>query len=292
MGLDGPKAGAIRLDLDNDAGQRSALKHFLIVSGFPRVHGERADHAQGDGDDLYENVPQVKPEGANSQKSHALVYHMAMSKLRVSSFGVSLDGYGAGPHQDFENPLGVGGRALLDWAMGTRTFRRIFGEDGGSTGVDEEFAARGFAGIGAWIMGRNMFGPIRGEWPDDVWKGWWGDDPPFHTPVFVLTRYPRSSITMDGGTTFHFVTDGIDAALERAMEAANGADVRLSGGVATIRQFLLARLVDELHLAVAPVLLGSGESLLHGIDLPKLDYVCDKVVRSENATHVVITKSD
>lgn len=215
---------------------------------------------------------------------------MGMSMLRVLSFSVSLDGYGAGPDQDLDNPLGVGGRALLDWGMGTRTFRRIFGEDGGSTGIDEEFAARGFAGIGAWIMGRNMFGPIRGAWPDDTWKGWWGDDPPFHTPVFVLTNHARPPIVMDGGTTFHFVTDGIYATLERAKEAAKGADVRLGGGVATIRQYLLARLVDEMHVPIAPVLLGSGESLLQGIDLPKLGYVCDEVVPSENATHVVINR--
>ena len=214
-----------------------------------------------------------------------------MPKLRVHCFTISLDGYGAGPDQDLENPLGVGGRAVLEWAMGTRTFRRMFGEDGGSTGLDEEFAAQGFAGIGAWIMGRNMFGPVRGPWPDDRWKGWWGDDPPYHMPVFVLTNYARPSITMDGGTTFHFVTDGIYAALERAKDAAGDADVRIGGGAATIRQYLQARLVDQMHLAIAPVLLGSGESLFQGIDLPKLGYVCDKAVSSENATHVIITRA-
>jgi dihydrofolate reductase len=187
-----------------------------------------------------------------------------MPKLRVQSFTMSLDGYGAGPNQDLDNPLGVGGVALHEWAFATRTFRQMFGSEGGTSGIDDDFAARGFDNIGAWIMGRNMFGPIRGPWPDGAWKGWWGDNPPYHCPVFVLTRHPRAPITMDGGTTFHFVTDGIHAALERAAEAAEGRDIRLGGGVATIQQYLRAGLVDEMHLAISPILLGSGEHLFAG----------------------------
>jgi dihydrofolate reductase len=213
-----------------------------------------------------------------------------MPKLRVHGFTISLDGYGAGPNQNLDNPLGVGGGALHEWAFATRTFRQMFGRDGGSTGTDDDFAARGFDNIGAWIMGRNMFGPVRGSWLDDTWKGWWGDDPPYHTPVFVLTNHPRTSITMDGGTTFHFVTDGMHAAMERAAEAANGQDIRLGGGVATIRQYLSAGLVDEMHLAISPILLGSGEHLLAGIDAPKLGYQCTEHVPTTNATHVVFTK--
>jgi dihydrofolate reductase len=213
-----------------------------------------------------------------------------MSKLCVRSFSMSLDGYGAGPHQDLDHPLGVGGRALHEWAFATRTFRQMFGKDGGTTGIDDEFAARGFHNIGAWIMGRNMFGPVRGPWPDDTWKGWWGDNPPYHVPVFVLTNHPRASITMSGGTTFHFITDGIRAALERAVDAANGQDIRLGGGVATIRQYLRAALIDELHLAISPILLGSGESLLESIDLPKLGYQRTEHVPTPSATHVVIAR--
>jgi len=212
-------------------------------------------------------------------------------ELRVASFSVSLDGYGAGPNQDLENPLGTGGLALHEWVFGTQTFGRMHGGDGGSTGIDDEFAARGFEGVGAWILGRNMFGPIRGPWPDDAWKGWWGDDPPYRTPVFVLTNYPRAPIVMNGGTTFHFVTEGIHVALERAMEAANGADVRLGGGVATVRQFLRARLIDRMHLAIAPLLLGRGESMFEGIDLVELGYACTSSTASESALHVVITRS-
>jgi len=214
-----------------------------------------------------------------------------MSRLRVHSFAVSLDGYGAGPNQDLDNPLGVGGAALHEWAFGTRTFRQMVGQDGGATGVDDGFFARGFENIGAWIIGRNMFGPVRGPWPGNDWKGWWGDNPPFHAPAFVLTNYPRASIKLSGGTTFHFVTDGIDAALERAVDAANGRDVRLGGGVATIRQYLRAGLIDGMHLALAPILLGSGESLLQGIDAPKLGYRCAEHVSTPNATHFVLTKS-
>jgi len=213
-----------------------------------------------------------------------------MSKLRVHCFAISLDGYGAGPAQSRENPLGVGGEALHEWFFPTRTFQRMIGKDDGATGVDEDFAARGFDGIGAWILGRNMFGPVRGPWPDDEWKGWWGDEPPYHTPVFVLTHHARAPVTMKGGTVFHFVTEGIHAALERARAAAGGRDVRLGGGVATIRQYLEARLVDEMHFALSPILLGSGEHLLRGIDLTALGYGCTEHVAAPKATHVVIAK--
>lgn len=212
-----------------------------------------------------------------------------MARLRVQSFSISVDGYGAGPNQGPDTPLGVGGMALHDWAFTTRTFRQMFGDQGGTTGVDDDFAARGFRNIGAWIMGRNMFGPVRGHWPDESWKGWWGSDPPYHTPVFVLTHHPRESLVMNGGTTFHFVTGGMHAALERATDAAAGLDVRLGGGVATVREYLSAGLVDELHLAVSPVVLGSGEHLFAGLDLPKLGYVPSEHVATPNATHVVLT---
>ena len=214
-----------------------------------------------------------------------------MSKLKVSSFGVSIDGYGAGPHQSLDNPLGVGGPALMEWAFTTRTIQRMLGiGGGGATGADEDFAARGFANVGAWILGRNMFGPVRGPWPDDQWKGWWGSSPPYHVPVFVLTHHPRESIEMEGGTTFHFVCDGIHAALARAKAAAGARDVRVGGGVATVRQYLRAGLVDEMHLALSPALLGSGEALLAGIDLPALGFECTERVGSAYAMHVVLTK--
>ena len=213
-----------------------------------------------------------------------------MSKLRVGCFSVSVDGYGAGPDQDLANPMGVGGMALHEWAFATRSINRMFGREGGSTGVDDDFLASGFANLGAWILGRNMFGPVRGAWPDESWKGWWGDEPPYHTPVFVLTNHRRAPLAMQGGTTFHFVTDGIHAALERAVEAAGGRDVRLGGGAATIRQYLQAGLVDEMHLAISPVLLGSGEALLAGIDLPKLGFHCREHVPGAGATHVVLAK--
>jgi dihydrofolate reductase len=211
-------------------------------------------------------------------------------RLRVHCFAISLDGYGAGPDQDLENPLGVGGRALHEWAFATRTFCKMFGREGGTTGIDDDFAVRGFDNIGAWILGRNMFGPVRGPWPDDVWKGWWGDNPPYHVPAFVLTHHPRASIAMAGGTTFHFVTDGIHAALQRAVDAAGARDIRLGGGVATIRQYLQAGLIDDMHLAISPTLLGSGEPLLAGLDVPKLGYRCSRHVPTPNATHVVLTK--
>ncbi|MFD2058932.1 dihydrofolate reductase family protein [Mesorhizobium calcicola] len=213
-----------------------------------------------------------------------------MSKLRVNAFTLSLDGYGAGPDQDLQNPLGVGGETLHKWAWSTRTFREMFGEEGGATGTDEDFAARSFENVGAWILGRNMFGPIRGEWPDDSWKGWWGDNPPYHVPVFVLTHHKREPIVMEGGTTFHFVTDGIHSALEQAKAAADGKDVRVGGGVATIRQYLQEKLIDEMHLAIAPVLLGAGENLFAGLDMPKLGYQCAEQVATALATHVVINR--
>ena len=213
-----------------------------------------------------------------------------MSKLRVLSFAVSIDGFGAGPSQDLQNPLGVHGPDLMEWFFSTRVWRQMHGQDGGETGVDNGMAKESFAGIGAWILGRNMFGPVRGPWPDDSWKGWWGDEPPYHTPVFVLTHYPRAPLRMAGGTEFHFVTDGIHAALDRAKAAAGDRDVRLGGGVATIRQYVRAGLVDELHLALRPVLLGSGENLLQDIDMRALGYECAQHVAGERATHVFLRK--
>jgi dihydrofolate reductase len=206
----------------------------------------------------------------------------------VESFAISLDGYGAGPRQDIDNPLGVGGTDLHQWAFPTRTFQRaLFGTDGGTTSVDDDFAARGFRNIGAWILGRNMFAPSR-SWSDMNWKGWWGDSPPYHVPVFILTHHARPSIPMDGGTTFHFVTGGIHEALDRAREAANGMDIRIGGGPNTIHQYLLAGLIDELHIAIAPVLLGRGERLFDGVDLRASGYECVQFVGSEKATHVVL----
>jgi dihydrofolate reductase len=213
-----------------------------------------------------------------------------MPKLRVHSFSISLDGYGAGPDQSLANPQGVGGMANHKWVFATRTFRQMFGREGGSTGVNDQMAARGFENIGAWILGRNMFGPVRGPWTDDTWKGWWGENPPYHCPVLVLTSHPRASLEMEGGTTFHFVTGGIHEALERARKAAKDRDIRLGGGVATIRQYLSAGLIDEMHVAVSPALLGSGEHLLAGIDLPKLGYRCTQHVPTPDATHVVLTR--
>jgi len=214
-----------------------------------------------------------------------------MSKLRVAAFGLSLDGYGAGPDQDLEHPMGVGGMALHQWVFGTRTFRAMIGQEGGSTGVDDEFAARGFDNVGAWILGRNMFGPVRGPWPDESWKGWWGEEPPYHVPVFVLTHHARPDLAMDGGTVFHFVNGGIEEALERAQVAADGKDVRVGGGTATIRQYLEARLLDELHLAVAPFLLGRGEALFEGLNLPALGYQVTEHVATEAATHVLMSRT-
>jgi dihydrofolate reductase len=213
-----------------------------------------------------------------------------VSKVRVNTFSISIDGYGAAPDQSLENPFGVGGLALVDWLIATRTLQRMFGNEGGATGPDDDLAARGLSGIGAWILGRNMFGPIRGPWPDDRWKGWWGDDPPYHAPVFVLTNHPRESIPMEGGTTFHFVTDGIHAALERAREAAAGQDVRIGGGAHTIRQYLAAGLIDELHLAISPIVLGAGEHLFANIDTAALGYRCTEHVATPGAMHCILTK--
>jgi dihydrofolate reductase len=213
-----------------------------------------------------------------------------IGRLRVHCFAVSLDGFGAGPSQTLETPLGVGGEALHDWFVPTRTFQRMMGRDGGTTGIHDEFAVRGLENIGAWILGRNMFGPVRGEWPDDTWKGWWGGNPPYHVPVFVLTHHARRSITMEGGTTFHFVTEGIHSALNRAREAASGKDVRVGGGVATIQQYLREGLIDEMHFAISPILLGSGESLFGGINALKLGYRCAEHVTTPEATHVVLRK--
>jgi dihydrofolate reductase len=213
-----------------------------------------------------------------------------MSKLRVQSFGISIDGYGAGPNQDLDNPLGVNGPELMEWFFPTRIWRRMHGQDGGETGIDNEIAEQGFDGIGAWILGRNMFGPIRGPWPDESWKGWWGDEPPYHTPVFVLTHHARAPIRMTGGTEFRFVTEGIHAALEQAVAAAGGRDVRLGGGVSSVRQYLRAGLIDELHLAVRPVLLGSGEHLLRDIDMRALGFECMEHVAGERATHVFLRR--
>jgi dihydrofolate reductase len=213
-----------------------------------------------------------------------------MPKLRVHAFSVSVDGYGAGPNQNLANPLGVGGTGLHEWMFETRTFKKMFGREGGETGLDDDFASSGFKNIGAWILGRNMFGPIRGPWADEGWRGWWGDIPPYHTAVFVLTHHPRKPLVMDGGTTFHFVTDGIESALRQATSAAQGQDIRLGGGVNTIRQYLMARLIDELHLAISPVILGSGEALFSGIDLLSLGYRCSRYVPSSRSTHVVLTR--
>jgi dihydrofolate reductase len=214
-----------------------------------------------------------------------------MPKLKVQAFSVSIDGFGAGPQQSLENPLGIGGLQLHEWAFSTRTFQRMFGNDGGATGIDDEFAARGFENIGAWIIGRNMFGPVRGPWAaNETWKGWWGENPPYHTPVFVLTHHPRAPVVMEGGTTFEFVTDGIHAGLQRAAAVSNGKDIRLGGGAATIRQYLRAGLIDEMHLAISPILLGSGEHLLGGVDLLQLGYRCTEHVATPKATHVVLTR--
>jgi dihydrofolate reductase len=214
-----------------------------------------------------------------------------MTRVRVDGFTISIDGYGAGPNQDINNPLGVGGSDLHRWAIPTRTFQRnLFGADGGTTGIDDEFAARGFENVGAWILGRNMFGPIRGPWSDASWKGWWGDNPPYHVPVFILTHFARPPIEMEGNTTFHFVTGGIREALDRAREAAKEKDVRIGGGPNIIRQYLDAGLIDELHIAIAPILLGGGERLFEGVDVRASGFACVRFVASEKATHVVLRR--
>ena len=214
-----------------------------------------------------------------------------MSRLLVRAFSLSIDGFGAGPNQDLQHPLGVGGSELFDWFFRTRTWRQMHGQEGGDSGVDDDLAAKGMAGMGAWILGRNMFGPIRGPWPDENWKGWWGEEPPYHVPAFVLTHHRRSPVMMAGGTEFRFVTDGIESALAQAKEAAGDRDVRLGGGVATIRQYLRARLIDELHLVIAPVLMGAGEHLLGGLDMRALGYECvDHVAGDRAVAHVTLRK--
>ena len=214
-----------------------------------------------------------------------------MSRLRVQSFGVSLDGYGAGPKQSLEHPLGVRFVEVMEWFFPTRVFQTVVaGQGGGETGVDNRMAEEGFHNIGAWILGRNMFGPVRGPWPDESWKGWWGEEPPYHTPVFVLTHHARKPLEMKGGTTFHFVTDGIHSALEQAKKAAGSKDVRVGGGVGTLRQYFQARLIDEAHLALRPVLMGAGEHLWRDLDLNALGYECHKTVAGERATHAFLRK--
>ncbi|MBS0584498.1 MAG: dihydrofolate reductase family protein [Proteobacteria bacterium] len=213
-----------------------------------------------------------------------------MSRLRVLNFSISLDGYGAGPEQSLEHPLGLRGPELMEWFFASRVWQAMHGLDGGETGIDDGIAEAGMQGLGAWILGRNMFGPVRGPWPDDSWKGWWGDEPPYHVPVFVLTHHARAPLAMQGGTVFHFVTDGIASALAQARAAAGGRDIRLGGGVATVREYLRAGLIDDLHLALRPVVLGRGENLFAGIDLPALGYECEKSVAGERATHMYLRR--
>jgi dihydrofolate reductase len=214
-----------------------------------------------------------------------------MGKVKVAAFSISLDGFGAGPEQDLNHPLGVRGFELHSWFLNTTIFKKMHDQSGGSHGIDNDFAAQSFENVGAWILGRNMFGPVRGPWKDDSWKGWWGNNPPYHVPVFVLTHHPRPTLAMEGGTTFHFVTDGPQAALKLAQEAAQGKDVRIGGGVSVIRQYLLSNQIDELHLALSPVLLGEGEHLFNGINLPKLGFTPYRTISGENATHILIRKA-
>jgi dihydrofolate reductase len=212
-----------------------------------------------------------------------------MGRVRVAAFGLSLDGYGAGPGQDLANPLGRGAEGLHEWMIPTRTFQGLYGKDG-STGIDDEFARRSFENVGAWIMGRNMFGPVRGPWPDETWRGWWGENPPYHVPVFVLTHHQRPPLEMDGGTVFHFVTGGPGEALDRARQAAGDKDIRVGGGVATVRQYIEAGEIDEMHLTIAPTALGQGEHLLTGIDLPGLGFEVTEHVATDKAMHLVLAK--
>jgi dihydrofolate reductase len=220
------------------------------------------------------------------------VEEAVVGRVRAAGFSLSLDGFGAGPEQSLQDPLGKRGTELHRWFFGTKTFKAMFGKDGGSEGVDETFAHRSMDGFGAFILGRNMFGPVRGEWLDDNWKGWWGDNPPYHAPTFVLTHHAREPIVMQGGTIFHFVTDGIHAALERARDAAGARDVKIGGGVSTVRQYLQAGLIDELHLALSPVLLGRGEAMFEGLDLPALGYRVMESTATDLATHVVLGREE
>jgi dihydrofolate reductase len=213
-----------------------------------------------------------------------------MPKLLVKNFALSVDGFGAGARQDLEHPLGVRGPELMEWFFATRVWRQMHGHEGGETGVDNQIAEQGFAGVGAWIIGRNMFGPVRGPWPDESWRGWWGEEPPYHTPVFVLTHHARPSLRMKGDTEFHFVTDGIHAALAQARAAAGGRDIRLGGGVLTIREYLRVGLIDELNLALRPVLLGTGEHLFKDLDLRALGYECSRSLAGERAIHLTLRR--
>jgi len=215
---------------------------------------------------------------------------MNMGRVRVAAFSLSIDGYGAGTDQSLDHPLGTRGMELHQWFFKTRTFRSMIGERGGSEGIDERYAANGNTGFGAFILGRNMFGPIRGEWPDETWRGWWGSNPPYHAPTFILTHHSRESIVMEGGTTFHFVTDGAESALAMARAAAGDKDVKVGGGVSTVRQFLAAGLLDELHFAISPVVLGAGEAMFEGVDLPSLGFSVTSSDAGEHATHVLLTK--
>jgi dihydrofolate reductase len=215
-----------------------------------------------------------------------------MGKVHVSAFSITLDGFSAGPDQSIDNPLGVNGVEMMEWMFPTKMFSEMQKKDGGETGIDNDFAAKSMTGNGAWILGRNMFGPVRGPWPDDEWKGWWGEEPPYHVPTFVLTHHARDPVEMKGGTTFNFVTDGIQSALEQARAAAGEKDIRIGGGSATVRQYLHARLVDELHLAMRPIFLGKGESIFEGLDLRELGYRVEETVPGERATHLIIRRKD
>jgi len=213
-----------------------------------------------------------------------------MSKVRVAAFSISLDGFGAGPRQDLNNPLGIRGPEIFSWFFQTEVFKKMYGQEGGSHGVDNGMARKSFENVGAWILGRNMFGPVRGPWPDDSWKGWWGEEPPYHVPVFVLTHYARAPLAMKGGTIFYFVADGIQSALKQAKDAARDKEVRIGGGVATIRQYLVAGAIDEMHLALSPVLLGEGENLFVGIDLHRMGFRVERKVEGENAAHLILQR--
>lgn len=213
-----------------------------------------------------------------------------MAKVKVAGFSLSIDGFGAGAGQSLNDPLGKRGEELHPWLVRTRTFHAMVGQDGGSQSIDDDYAARSMAGFGAFILGRNMFGPVRGDWPDDSWKGWWGDNPPYHAPTFILSHYPRDPIIMKGGTTFHFVTGGIEAALDKAKAAAGEQDVKIGGGVSTVRQYLQAGLVDEVHFAITPIVLGQGEAMFSGIDLPALGFHVAEHATTDFATHVVLAR--
>ena len=290
MGIHQPPSGvSYRADRDFEKGVRESTDEFRVAvhrGGTPPKSSMSVGKKDKTNAEFYgaaDKVQHIKWKSTGG---------INVTRIRVNSFSVSIDGFGAGPEQDIDNPLGVGGEGLHHWAFQTRTIQKVvFGADKGTTGIDDDFIARGFENMGAWILGRNMFGPIRGPWPDHGWMGWWGDNPPYHVPVYVLTHHARPSLEMDGGTTFHFVTGGIHEALERAREAANGKDVRIGGGPGTIQQYLREGLIDELHIAISPVVLGAGERLFDGVDLKKPGYTCDRFVASENATHVILRRN-